>query len=165
MKKRAKFVVEIEYDEADIGELSPESVEVITLQQEGDYKGMVLALTAGLLFSKHKDLTNLESYKIKLRMLRAFASSLVNGLEILKSHNAFGDAQMNRKEMGMVGTVIKHITDVISYGIARMLSLSEDDIVECNEEYRDVVEHNRKTEKDEKEGKRTSGRPSEEDFL
>jgi hypothetical protein len=163
MKKRAKFVVEVEYDEDDAPLLDTNKIKVLRMEQEGDYAGLTAALTAAMLFAKFKGDTPQEVFRKKLRILRAVASTLVNGLSTLRSHGAFDDKQMDVKELAMVADLIKHTTNVITYGIAIMLGVNDKQVEECNKEFEDhAAAQDEKLKND--EGKR-SERPSEEDFL
>ena len=163
MKKRAKFVVEVEY-EGDIASLDPDNVKVVNYEQEGDYGGLTLALTAGMLFHDAEGDTPFQSFKKKLRVLRAVASTFMNGIQAFRDKGLIDDKQMDKEQVRMVSEIYKYTTNVLSYGIAILQGLNDEQVGEANtSEFTDVPTHpDFQNNKDEEERDR---RPSEDDFL
>lgn len=169
MKKKAKFVVEILYDEADKG-LTTENVNIVKCESEGDFKGLVLALTAGLAFTADRGESPFEIFQSKLRLLRATGSALMNCVEILKSQNALQGRKTDAEMTDALGGAVKHTVDLITYGIAIVLGMTDRDVERCNDEYIDSIDFDNSIKPTEDEqGQRNEQRgteqPDSDDFL
>ena len=162
MKNKAKFVVEIEYHDPN-GGMTPENVNIIKCESEGDYKGLTLALTSGLAFAQTKGADPKRTFKDKLRLLRATGSALINALYALDKEKAFEEREINEEGLDTLTAGVKYTIDLICYGIAVVLGITDETVEEANNgEYIEDFDNDTK---DENDGKRNEQRGTQEDDL
>jgi hypothetical protein len=162
MRKKAKFVIEIEYEAEEKG-MDTSNIKIIQCDAEGDYKGLTLALTTGLAFASEKGRNPKEIFAEKLRLLRSTGSALMNMIQIVKNQGEIGEELEGDLEEGLAAA-IKYAVNLISMGVGNILGISNEYVEELNNEYTDAVNDN-KTDKDGKDGQKGTGQSSYEDFL
>lgn len=135
-RRTAKFHIEVEYvDEA--GELSTEGMKILKCESEGDYKGITLAMTTGLAFATEKGSDGAETFQKKLRLLRGTVSALQNCLLILRGDGALNSNLVPDTLIDKIGVNLKEAVDLISYGIGKILRVTNDEVNEFNQEYKE----------------------------
>lgn len=163
MKKKAKFVVEIEYD-SDMEGLDSEKVKVLKCDTEGDYKGITLALVSGLAFASVKGNSSMSIFEEKLRLLRSTGSALVNMISVLKQQGVL-ENEVDDSDMDTLADAIKHTINIITYGIAKILGISNEAVEEFNEEYKEAINDQNKNKDGKSDEQKGNGQSSYEDFL
>jgi hypothetical protein len=158
MRKTAKFEVEIEYEDTR-GDLTTEHMKIIKCESEGDFKGLTLALTTGLAFGAEKNSDDKEIFEKKVRLLRATGSALVNCLAILKNQGELTDDDVNNTLITKLGKVLKLSIDLITYGIAKVLKITDEDVKKLDNEYSDETKETKET----KDGQESKQRGLESD--
>tara|TARA_R110000822_G_scaffold36734_4_gene103203 strand:+ start:3137 stop:3628 length:492 start_codon:yes stop_codon:yes gene_type:complete len=161
-RKTAKFHIEVEYEDDGKGDLSTDGMRIVTCESEGDFKGITLAMTTGLAFATEKGCDAKETFQQKLRLLRGTGSALQNCLLILQNDGALTDEDINTTLMDEMGVAIKQCIDTITFGIGKILKITNKEVEEFNKEYSEENLNNIKDEKD-----RQSGLESDdiEDYL
>lgn len=165
--KKAKFVIEIEYDDAvaDTEDMVDRNIKVLNYKAEGDYKGLTLALTSGLAFATERKESNYETFKEKLRLLRATASALISVYGTLRRMKLLGEGDAAKEETEhILGSAIKRVIDYISTGLATALEISPSQMEEVNEEYKDIHDKNIKDGEDKQDPQGTD-RIDFDDYL
>jgi len=163
MKNKAKFVIEIEYDNPH-GGMTPENVNIIECESEGDYMGLTLALTSGLAFAQTKGANPKKTFKQKLRLLRATGSALINALHALHNEKAFEGQDIDKNTIETLSAGVKHTVDLVCYGIAIVLGIDNKTVDKANDEYNEDPEENNNP-KDKQDGKRDEQRGTESDDI
>lgn len=153
--KKAKFVIEIEYENADEG-LAERNINVLKYEAEGDYKGLTLALTAGLGFAAVKGEDDVDTFKEKLRIMRANASAITSIYGTLKHMGLLPKGSASDDEtQEILGAALKRMIDNISVGIANALNMTREQVMRANQEYKDI--HNDNSEQDGKDEQGQTG--------
>lgn len=134
--KKARFVIEIEYDEDAVvssEHATSNDVKVVEYQCEGDYTGLTLAMATGIGYAVHKEQSNFEQFKEKLRLLRATGSALASVFTTMR--RASGMQSVSDKLANALLAAIKKLVDLTSVGVAMGLDIDPDRIPETDSEY------------------------------
>lgn len=165
--KKAKFVIEIEYDNAEQG-MSERGIKVLNYDVQGDYKGLTLALVSGLAFTTGKKNSNFDSFKDKLRLLRATASALASCYGTVRRHGLLGDEgdAAKAETENILGAALKRMVDYISMGLANALDITPEQVKDANAEYKEIHDENLKKDNDGKgQNKQGTDRVDFDDYL
>lgn len=156
MKKKAKFLIEVEYETNP--ESGAESIDVKQYEVEGDYKGITIALSAGLAFATSKRESAKSAFVTKVRLLRSVGSALLNILNTLKIEKYITDKDMDKDMFMLFEESIKAVVNTITTGISNALDIDKSEIKSINNE-----EYNK--ENNGNNGQEGFGQSTTEDFL
>lgn len=130
MKRQARFEIVVEFE----GKPSASNMRIVRSRQEGSFEELTIAMTTGMFFASNKEDSSLETFKKKIRILRATASGLVSGLNILRIGKLYSEV-VDEETIDSLGSVLKHTVDLGAYGIARLMDVSADEVSEATKEY------------------------------